>query len=102
MSLEVEVTEKTLRYFDKGSSSNLDPFKTICIARQYGETVILDRAHGEYNKKDIFDTYRDCKDAGHRWILVHRHDGGTIPLGKVMPEGLPFAGWIYVDLEELK
>lgn len=103
MTVEVERTEDTLRAFDDGKSSEgLDQFKAIGTVRYYGDTAILDRVKGELRKRDVIDAYKACKAGGARWLLSKRKDGHTLPMGNIMPDGHPFAGWWYVDLNEVK
>lgn len=102
MTIEIERAEDTLRAFDEGKTSRtLDPFKAVGTVRYYGETAIIDKLKGCLSHKDIMDSYRACKDAGAKWLLAHRKEGHTIPMGQLMPDG-PFSGWWYVDLSEVK
>lgn len=103
MVIEVERAEDTLRAFDEGKTGkNLDPFKAIGTVRYYGETAIIDKLKGCLSHKDIMDSYRACKDAGAKWVLAHRKEGHTIPMGELVPHGQPFGGWWRVDLSGVK
>ena len=101
MSVEVEIVESVLRVFDHGNSDSLDPFKATGTVHYHGDVAIASAFHGNLSAKDVLSIYRLCHDAGARWLLAHRKDGHTIPMGKLMPEG-PFCGWWCVDLASIK
>lgn len=101
MSIEVEPVESILRVFSVGSSENLDPFAATGTVHYHGDVAVMYGVHGRLKMRDIMDAYRACKAGGARWLLAHRRDGHTIPMGNLMPDG-PFSGWWFVDLEKIK
>lgn len=103
MTIQVERTEDVLRAFSGGKSSKtMDTFDAIGTVHYYSETAILDRVKGNLCIRDVIDAYKACKEGGARWLLAHRKDGHTLPMGQLMPNDGPFSGWWYVDLNEVK
>lgn len=102
MTLSAEPVETILRVFrGADGADNLDPFAATGTVHYCGDVAVLYGVHGQLKARDIFDAYRHCKDRGARWLLAHRKEGHTIPLGQLMPDGQPFAGWWFVDLSKL-
>lgn len=102
MTIHVEPVESILRAFDHGKADNMDPFVATGTVHYHGTNAVLYGVHGKLSARDIFGAYKAVKDAGSDYLLAHRADGHTIPMGKLVPKGLPFEGWWYVDLRELK
>lgn len=103
MTLSVEIVESVLRVFHGGGDANhMDAFDATGTVHYHGDVAVLYGVHGKLKLRDIIDSYKACRDGGARWLLAHRKDGHTIPMGNIMPDGHPFAGWWYVDLNEVK
>lgn len=101
MSIDIEPVESILRIYDHGNEAkNLDPFSATGTVHYHGNVAVMYGVHGKLKMRDIIEAYKACKDAGARWLLAHRKDGHTIPMGRLMPDG-PFEGWWYVDLNEV-
>ena len=100
MTIEVEPVESILRVFDHGSADNLGPYQATGTVHYHGDVAVAYGFHGKLKAKDIFSIYKLCREAGAKWLLAHRKDGHTIPMGQLMPDG-PFEGWWYVDLSRI-
>lgn len=100
--VEEKVKESALRGFAKGGMSvNHDPYAFVGNLTYMGNVAIADRFHGEMTRQDQREIVEICRNRGCKFLLADRGAGG-LPSGKVVPEGLPFAGWIYVDLTKEK
>lgn len=100
--LNVEPVESILRVFHGGGDvSAMDAFDATGTIHFCGDVAVAYGFHGRLLAKDIFEIYRYCRDIGAKWLLAHRKEGHTIPMGRLMPDG-PFCGWWYVDLSEVK
>lgn len=101
MTVNVEPVESILRVFSgRDGADNMDAFDATGTVHYHGDVAVLYGVHGRLRARDIFDSYRVCRDHGARWLLAHRKEGHTIPLGQLMGEG-PFEGWWYVDLTKI-
>lgn len=101
MTVNVEPVESILRIFhSKDEASSMAPYDATGTIHYHGDVAVAYGFHGKIRFKDIKDIAAACKAAGAKWFLAHRKEGHTIPYGRLMPEG-PFAGWWYVDLDEV-
>ena len=101
MTLNVEPVESILRVFHGADGADsMERFDATGTVHYCGDVAVLYGFHGNLKAKDIFEIYRHLHHAGANWLMAHRKEGHTIPLGQLMPDGWPFSGWWCVDLKE--
>ena len=102
MTIQLEPVESIIRVVRYGDQDHMDPFSATGTVHYHDKNAVTYGFHGKLTAKDIFEIYKAVRDAESDYLLAHRAEGHTIPMGKLVPKGLPFEGWWYVDLRELK